>query len=184
DTFFSEGGLPKHYFPKKFGQQRKWLRFSLSYFNNDASLSKTEVPPTITPYAIKSRVLAEICEAIELRAGSVYNLFADPSFAGTEFYLIFSFLLSRNESRDFSFFDVGTMPATIFATWPESSEDFDKVLRWGEKGRVNTFGLHYRRNRLLTLAEWRRVQRIWREAEISDDEANDFYEERICAGHC
>jgi hypothetical protein len=179
NTFFSKDGRPKNFFSLKFGQQKSWLRSSLAYFGNDPSISELEVPPTITPYAILSSTLADMCQEIERREESVFRLFSRPDFGGTEFYLILSFLLSKNAQKDFSFFDAGETPATVFATWPTSPEDMDRVLRRAEAKETSSFGLHSRRNRRLTAGEWARIQEIWRSAGIYDETASRFYESRI-----
>ncbi|WP_416463619.1 DUF6492 family protein [Sphingomonas sp. VDB2] len=172
--YFTEEGTPRNFFSKKYGQQLIWAAASLKYFGNDPSLSQEEIPPTVTPYAVYRQTLHDLTREIEKRDSSVEALFAKPDFSGTEFYLIFSFLLWSASDGIREIFAEGEVPATIYSTWPATPEDVDKVLVRAESNKTHAFGLHSRRNRLLTKVEWDRIVSIWKAADIYDVECADY----------
>lgn len=174
--FFDNTDTPRLYYRRKFGQQQTWIRNSFQYFDEPLADIDEAHLPTITPYPVKTTVLSAICAEIAKRSGSVGQLFNDPDFEGTEFYLVYAYLHGLDGGLPKNVRANGLMPLTLFAGWPHEDRDIDRIIDAAAKGDCLSFALHKNRKTPISAQQWHDIQTLWNGLGLMIPSVIDFYE--------
>lgn len=186
NTFVTPDGLARQYFSRKYDpQQAAWLEQSWAYFGMDRCYDDENLPSTITPYPIQTRILRDLTDEIAKRDGSIFELMNRESFGGTEFYLLLAYVQWRFDGKiDLIYKNDMPRPATMFASWPSEHSDIQRTIAQATRRETDFFALHPNRKTMLTQEEWNDILALWNACDLTIPEVVSFYEERLVSAPC
>jgi hypothetical protein len=182
--FFAPDGRPRIWLSKKNATQRGWAKHSRAYLglpNVPAGMADDDeeewlLPPSVTPYPAARSLVADLVGVIRSKSGGVDALFADDAFKGTEFMLIYAYIMATRGRLEGSIDASAPRPNTLFRRWPEALEPMIRICDAALKGAGPTFGVHAARRGRLPEEVKPTIARIWRQAGLDVAALEAFYQ--------
>jgi hypothetical protein len=173
ETFFTDTGRIAIYLKPPSASLLPRFVASLRYFDiQDPDLTKKTLPTT-TPFVMPRRLLMNMLDMIERKEmGPFDNFFLRKNREVTEFYLWLGFLLRTFGTFEESYEPSKMIAATVFRTWPEQPERWDRVMQQTTKKSVVLLGLHRDALTRLNDMQWDQVTKVWRAAGLLDDDTS------------
>jgi hypothetical protein len=164
-TFFTKSGRIAIYLKPPSASLLPRFAASLRYFDiQDPDLVKKTLPTT-TPFVMPRRLLMDMLDAIERKEmGPFDDFFLRKNREVTEFYLWLGFLLRTFGTFEECYEASKMYAATVFRTWPDEPERWNRVMQQATKKSVVLLGLHRDAMPRLNHTQWDQVTGIWRDA--------------------
>lgn len=149
-NFLTPEGLMRTFRARQRGSLMQYFVNSANYFDLDPATYLDAAMPATTPYALSTRLVREMMDAIEKKEGTSFeDFFHAPHRNVTEFFLYFTYLVKYHSPIE-QFYKFGKRNAvTLFTRWPDTEEKLREALEKLSEPSIVVFGLH--KNRVMTL---------------------------------